>query len=167
MAFLFQRGRPREAVTAAFTFQRGKHHGFLPVSCRAIYSSTSLPRQLFKQRTCQAMSPAPNSPLGVSSSCTRLGFGPSFHSSGSKGLGSGSGRRAGRCSGSGRSCPGEPAPRWRRSRGPSAGGTASPPLPLLTRLEGFHLSCGGASRPAGTSLTVDGCGNLQAPGRAP
>lgn len=96
-------------MRAAFAVHRGEHHCFLPVSWRAIYSSTSLPRQLFKQRMSEAMSPAPNSPFGVSPSCTRLGFGPPFHSLGPKGLGCGSG------GGAGGAAPGARTP---RSRGP-------------------------------------------------
>jgi len=33
---VFSRGRPRGAVRAAFAFQKGKHHRFLPVRRRAI-----------------------------------------------------------------------------------------------------------------------------------
>lgn len=61
---------------------------------------------VFKQRTSEAMSPAPDSPSGISPSCTRSRFAPPFHSLGPKGLRCGSGGGAGRCSGSARSCPG-------------------------------------------------------------
>lgn len=109
------------------------------------------------QRTSEAMRPVQIPPFGVPPLCT--GRGLALHSLRTRGSPPCLGRGAGRCSGSGRSCAG--------SRDRSAGGAASPPLRLLAGLDGFHLSCGGASRPAATSLTVDGCANLQAPGQAP
>lgn len=87
------------------------------------------------------MSPAPASPFGVFPSRTRSGFGAAFPSLGPKGLRSGWGGGAGRCSGRGRSCPGSPHPGGGAGP-PSAAGTASAPLPLLAGRTGSGSPAG-------------------------